>query len=98
MDREVFFLKIQSIAQQIDDLIDEYDLRDEIVCLFLTGSITEESDGSSMVQAVYGMNIKDDEELDDVLDFFKQVYHSNRDVGDEPDWGDFLDGFGISLN
>jgi len=51
-----------------------------------------------MVQAVYGMNIKDDEELDDVLDFFKHVYHSNRDVGDEPDWGDFLDGFGISLN
>jgi hypothetical protein len=98
MDREVFFLKIQSIAQQIDDLIDEYDLRDEIVCLFLTGSVTEESDGSSMVQAVYGMNIKDDEELDDVLDFFKQVYYSNRDVGDEPDWGDFLDGFGISLN
>jgi len=98
MDREVFFLKIQSIAQQIDDLIDEYDLRDEIVCLFLTGSVTEESDGSSMVQAVYGMNIKDDEELDDVLDFFKHVYHSNRDVGDEPDWGDFLDGFGISLN
>jgi len=41
MDREVFFLKIQSIAQQIDDLIDEYDLRDEIVCLFLTGSVTE---------------------------------------------------------
>jgi hypothetical protein len=44
------------------------------------------------------MNIRDDEELDDVMDFFKHVYEMNKDLGDEPDWGSFLDDFGIGLN
>lgn len=98
MDREAFFEEVQMVAKRIDELIDKYDMRDEVVCLFLTGSVSEDEFGDTTVQAVYGMNIKDEDELDDVLEFFKQVYHSNNDVGDEPDWGDFLDGFGISLN
>lgn len=98
MDQEGFFEEVKVLAQQIDALIDKYEVRDDIVCLFLTGSITEDEDGDTTVQAVYGMNIRDDEELDDVLDFFKHVYEHSKDVGDEPDWGTFLDDFGISLN
>lgn len=98
MDREAFFEQMQSLARQIDDLIDKYDAREEIVCMFLTGSITEDEFGDTTVQAIYGMNVRDEDELDDVLDFFKHVYQHNKDVGDEPDWGSFLDDFGISLN
>jgi hypothetical protein len=97
-NREAFFEEVQVIAKQMDDLIDKYEVRDEVVCLFLTGSITEDEDGDTTVQAVYGMNIRDDEELDDVMDFFKHVYEMNKDLGDEPDWGSFLDDFGIGLN
>lgn len=90
-------MEVQHLAKQMDELIDRYDARDEVICVFLTGSITEEEDGD-VVQAVYGMNVQDTEELEVVLEFFRQVYESGRDIGDEPNWGSFLDDFGISLN
>lgn len=96
---EGFFNEVKEIAKQMDELIDRYDARNEVVCIFLTGSITEDENGDTTVQAVYGMNVKDEDELDDVLDFFKHVYHNTADDDDdEPDWGNFLGDFGISLN
>ncbi len=98
MDRDEFFLEVQNLARQMDDLIDRYDKSEEVVCVFLTGSITEDEVGDTTVHAVYGMHVEDSEELESVLEFFRQVYETNQDLGDEPDWGDFLDGFGIGLN
>lgn len=98
MDREQFFAEVQNLAKQMDDLIDRYDYSDDVVCVFLTGSITEDEVGDTEVHAVYGMHVEDSEELESVLEFFRQVYEANKDIGDEPDWGDFLDGFGIGLN
>tara|TARA_R100001510_G_C7656818_1_gene217316 strand:- start:9549 stop:9845 length:297 start_codon:yes stop_codon:yes gene_type:complete len=98
MDREEFFLEVQKLAVQMDDLIDRYDARDEVVCVFLTGSITEDEFGDMLIQAVYGMHVDNSDELDSVLEFFKQMYEASQDLGDEPNWGDFLGDFGISLN
>lgn len=98
MDREEFFFEVQKLALQMDDLIDRYDNREEVVCVFLTGSITEDEFGDTTVQAVYGMHVDSSDELESVLEFFRQVYENNEDLGDEPNWGDFLGDFGISLN
>jgi len=98
MDREEFFIEVQKLAVQMDDLIDRYDNKEEVVCVFLTGSITEDEFGDMLIQAIYGMHVDNSDELDSVLEFFSQMYESSKDLGDEPNWGDFLGDFGISLN
>ena len=92
MEREGFLFEIQRIALQIEDLIDKYDVRDEVMSLMIIGLVDEMPEGHQL-KAVYGYNLNSRDELDELVTFAQESYKP-----DEPDINDLLDGLGISLN
>jgi hypothetical protein len=93
MEREGFLFEIQKLALQIEDLIDDYGVRDEVMSLMIIGLVDEVEQGHQL-KAIYGYNLRNREELEELVSFAKSSYKDD----DEPDLDDLLKGLGISLN
>lgn len=92
MEREGFLFEIQKIALEIEQLIDKYNVRDDVMSLMIIGLIDELED-SNQLKAVYGYNLRSRDELDELINFAQESF---RD--DDLDIDGLIDGLGISLN
>ena len=94
MDENRFFIEIQELLNQIEDLVDNYNCRDRYVSVVLCGLLESGSmeSGYLNIKALYNYNIKDREELEDVQDFVSLTYEE-----DDIDLEDFLLDLGIEL-
>jgi len=90
MTKTDFLLELTSIASQLDELLERYGKREEIISLMLTGIIEDDEKGERHIKAIYGYNIYDENELEEILEFIKESYKG--DAG--PDLG----GFDVFLN
>jgi len=94
MDESRFFIEIQELLYQVEDLVDKYNYRDRYVSVVLCGlleSNLRESSRSNL-KALYNYNISDREELEDVQDFISLTYKE-----DDIDLEGFLADLGIEL-
>lgn len=90
MTKTEFLVELTDIASQLDDLLERYGKREEVISLMLTGVVEDDDKGDRHIKAVYGYNIFDERELDEILQFIRDSY--TDDVG--PDLG----GFDVFLN
>jgi|TARA_A100000172_G_scaffold1166_1_gene1036 hypothetical protein len=93
MEREGFLFEVQQIALEIESLIDKYDVREDVMSLMIIGLIDEMED-THQLKAVYGYNLRDRSELEELVTFAQDSFKGN----DEPDIDDLIKGLGISLN
>mgnify|MGYP003134046318 CR=1 FL=1 len=93
MEREGFLFEVQKVALEIEALIDKYDVREDVMSLMIIGLIDEVEDNHQL-RAVYGYNLRNREELDELITFAKESYKGD----DEPDIDGLIEGLGISLN
>ena len=89
MTKDEFLFEAQRISQDMQDLIEKYGKKEEIISLFVTGVIDDKGDEQQM-RAVYGMHVMSEDELAEVLEFLVEAY---MDTSDENPFG-----FDISLN
>lgn len=94
MSKENFLFEIQKIALYIEELIDEYDVRDELMSLMIVGLIDDIDEENSQLKAIYGYNLRSREELNELLEFANESYKDEED----PDIDGLIKGLGISLN
>jgi hypothetical protein len=92
-DKDGFLFEIQKIAVEIELLIDKYDVRDDVMSLMIIGLISDLPEGSQL-KAIYGYNLNNREELDELFNFAQDAYVDDE----EPDIDDLINGLGISLN
>ena len=78
-----FLLEIQKLAVQMDNLVEEYDMRDRFVSVLVSGFINEEEDGTIKMNAIYSYHIVSFMELSEILDFIDNTYEEEDD--DDPD-------------
>ncbi len=95
MEKEGFLFEVQRLAIELDRLIDDYDLRGEVVSIMMTGVLENVESDKPRLKAIYHYDISSREELEDVLDFIRTSY---RGPDDDIDLSDLFDGTGISLN
>ena len=93
MEREGFLFEVQKIALEIESLIDKYDVRDQVMSLMIIG-VVDEFEDTHQLKAVYGYNLRDRDELNELISFAQESYKGD----DEPDIDDLIEGLGISLN
>ena len=95
MEDEEFLYKIRELAVEMDDLVDEYGLRDRLMSIMIIGVTELNEDGETNMKAVYSYNLHNREELNELIEFMQDTY-VEKDNG--PDLDDLLSGLGISLN
>jgi len=99
MEEQAFFLEIQRLSIQMDEIIHKYGMQSRVASIMVIGLIDEDIMGDSRLQAVYSYSLDSKEELDSILEFINSTW----DDSDETDWGtpldlnDLLDGTGIEL-
>lgn len=95
MEKEGFLFDVQRLAIELDQLIDEYGLRGEVVSVMMTGVLEDTGEEKARLKAIYSYDISSREELEDILDFIRQSY---RGPDDDIDLSGLFGGSGISLN
>jgi len=95
MEKEGFLFEVQRLAIELDRLIDDYDLRGEVISVMMTGILEDVESDKTRLKAIYSYDISSREELEDILDFIRTSY---KDPDDDIDLSDLFDGTGISLN
>ena len=74
MKDDDFLIKLQQKLFEIDLLIDEYEMRDRLLSIFVAGILDPIDDNTSTMKAMYGYSIENREELDTMIDFIKDTY------------------------
>tara|TARA_R110002167_G_scaffold287729_1_gene492536 strand:+ start:429 stop:716 length:288 start_codon:yes stop_codon:yes gene_type:complete len=94
MDEQTFFIEIQELLYQVEDLVDRYGFRDRYISVVLCGLLESSSRATaySNIKALYNYNITDRAELEEVQDFISITYKE-----DDIDLEDFLGELGIEL-
>lgn len=96
MEDEEFLYRIRELAVEMDDLVDEYGVRDRLMSIMIIG-VTELNElGDTNMKAVYSYNVHSKEELNELIEFMQDTYVEKKDEG--PGLDDLLGGLGISLN
>ncbi len=78
-------------------IIDEYEMRDKIMSIFVCGVLEPYTETQSTMKAMYGYSIESEEELETLLNFIRETWKDQKDIRND-DLDDLLDGLGISLN
>lgn len=91
-DRTDFLFEMKELAQKMDELIDQYNVREDFVSIFVAGLASESDNGDINLTAMYKYDIQDLDQLDAILEFVKETC----DPG--PNLDDLLSGLDISLN
>ena len=99
MEEQAFFLEIQRLSMEMDEIINKHGMRDRVVSIMVTGLTDEDFMGNSRLQAIYSYSLDSREELDSILDFINNTWDDSDDIDWEtsPDIDDLLDGTGIEL-
>ena len=92
MEEQAFFLEIQLLSMQMDEIIHKHGMQDRVASIMVTGLIDEDFMGNSRLQAIYSYSLDSKEELDSILDFINSTWDEGYD-----DIDDLLDGTGIEL-
>jgi len=98
MKDDDFLIKLQQKLFEIDLLIDEYEMRDRLLSIFVAGILEPIDDNTSTMKAMYGYSIENREELDTMIDFIKDTWKEQDDISRGDDFEDLLNSMGISLN
>lgn len=98
MKDDDFLIKLQQKLFEIDLLIDEYEMRDRLLSIFVAGILEPIDDNTSTMKAMYGYSIENKEELDTMIDFIKDTWKEQEDINRRDDFEDLLNSMGISLN
>lgn len=98
MKDDDFLIKLQQKLFEIDLLIDEYEMRDRLLSIFVAGILEPIDDNTSTMKAMYGYSIENREELDTMIDFIKDTWKEQEDINRGDDFEDLLNSMGISLN
>ena len=97
MKTDEFLIEIQRKLMEIDMIIDDYEMRDKIMSIFVCGVLEPYTETQSTMKAMYGYSIESEEELETLLNFIRETWKDQKDIRND-DLDDLLDGLGISLN
>tara|TARA_R110002126_G_scaffold35238_3_gene108662 strand:+ start:521 stop:844 length:324 start_codon:yes stop_codon:yes gene_type:complete len=99
MEEQAFFLEIQRLSMQMDEIIHKYGMQSRVASIMVMGLIDEDIMGDSRLQAVYSYSLDSKEELDSILEFINSTWDDSDEIDWEtpPDLDDLLDGTGIEL-
>lgn len=95
MEKEGFLFDVQRLAIELDQLIDDYGLRGEVISIMMTGVLEDVEGDKPRLKAIYSYDISNRDELEEILDFIRQSY---KGPDDDIDLDDLFEGSGISLN
>ena len=97
MKTDDFLIEIQKKLLEIDMIVEEYEMRDQLMSIFVCGVLEPYTQDKSTMKAMYGYSIETEEELETLLNFIRETWRDQKDVRDD-DLDDLLNGLGISLN
>lgn len=96
MKQDDFLMEIQQKLMEIDEIIDKYEMRDQLMSIFVVGVLEPYTDTTSTMKTMYGYSLDSEEELNTIIDFIRETWKEQKDIGGDLD--DLLNGLGISLN
>ena len=94
MEEDDFLMEVQRVFMEYEALLDQYEMRDRVLSIFVAGVLEPIDDSMSNMRAMYNYILDNREELDTLIDFIDKSYEERRG----PDLDNLLDGLGISLN
>lgn len=94
MEEDDFLMEVQRLFMEYEALLDQYEMRDRVLSIFVAGVLEPIDDSMSNMRAMYNYILDNREELDTLIDFIDKSYEERRG----PDLDNLLDGLGISLN
>ena len=98
MEEDAFFLELKRLSMEMDDIIDEYNMRERVISIMVTGLIDQNIFGESRLKCMYSYSLESREELDNIIDFIDSTWYSPTDKKEGyKDIDDLLDGTGIEL-
>ncbi len=99
MEEQAFFLEIQRLSVEMDEIIHKYGMQSRVASIMVMGLIDEDFMGDSRLQAVYSYCLDSKEELDSILEFINSTWDDSDEIdgGTPPGLNDLLDGTGIEL-
>ena len=102
MEEQAFFLEVQRLSMELDQIVDLYNMRDRLASVMVTGLIDEDIMGNSRLKAIYSYSLDSREELNSILQFIDSTWYDldNKDseeVEGYKDIDDLLNGTGVEL-
>ena len=94
MEEDDFLMEVQRLLMEYEALLDQYEMRDRVLSIFVAGVLEPIDESMSNMRAMYNYILDNREELDTLIDFIDKSYEERRG----PDLDNLLDGLGISLN
>ncbi len=94
MEEDDFLMEVQRLFMEYEALLDQYEMRDRVLSIFVAGVLEPIDESMSNMRAMYNYILDNREELDTLLDFIDKSYEETKG----PDLDNLLDGLGISLN
>ncbi len=94
MQEDDFLMEVQRLFMEYEALVDQYEMRDRVLSIFVAGVLEPIDESMSNMRAMYNYILDNREELDTLLDFIDKSYEETKG----PDLDNLLDGLGISLN
>ena len=98
MEEQAFFLEIQRLSEEMDQVVKKHGMEDRVMSIMVTGLIDSDIFGNSRLQAIYSYSLDSREELDSILEFINSSWDdTNKSDKGYDDIDDLLDGTGIDL-
>jgi len=98
MEEQAFFLEIQRLSMEMDEIINKHGMRDRVASIMVTGLIDQDFLGNSRLQAIYSYSLDSREELDSILEFINNTWDETNENNNGYDGiDDLLDGTGVDL-
>tara|TARA_R110002050_G_C8536868_1_gene479173 strand:- start:57 stop:353 length:297 start_codon:yes stop_codon:yes gene_type:complete len=97
MEEHAFFLEIQRLSEEMDDVIKKYGMQDRIMSVSVIGLIDEDLMGNSRLQAIYSYSLDSKEELNSIIEFINSSWEQTDVEEGYKDIDDLLDGTGVGL-
>ena len=102
MEEQAFFLEVQRLSMELDQIVDLYNMRDRVASVMVTGLIDEDIMGNSRLKAIYSYSLDSREELNSILQFIDSTWYDldNKDSEETEgykDIDDLLNGTGVEL-
>ena len=98
MKEQAFFLEIQRLSDEMENVIKKHGMEDRVMSIMVTGLIDTDIFGNSRLQALYSYSLDSREELESILQFINTTWDDtdkNNKGYDGID--DLLDGTGVDL-
>ena len=69
-----FLMEIQKLAIEMDKLVDEYQMRDRFVSVFVAGFLDQDEFGELKMNAIYSYYLDSFFELEELVNFINNTY------------------------